>query len=1223
MTTRTKVRTMSKVASAAPPPDRRERIRALDTSRSILVEAPAGSGKTDLLTRRFLRLLGEVDDPSHVVAITFTIAAAAEMRHRILGELEKAASAEASDLASDPGSDDLSTASLARRAFQRSGQRGWDLPGTPAVLRIATIDSFCRDLALQRPLLSELGGGIEIYEQPKELYRRAAQKTLEEIGGGNTDLSAAIAQLLDWRDNNWHELEEQLVGMLEKRDQWMHDFLLNREPDWAALRERLERPLANAVRDALTAIDGLLDQVPGAREEALALARFASDQSEGRLHRELAGLAGPPSAPFPSAGLEEARQAYLNLANLLLTDGSFRRQVDKRHGFPADRRAEKNRMLALLVALGAVPGLEAALGALCKLPSARYTDDEWQIVRACFVVLRHAAGQLRVVFAESGAADFVEVAQGALSVLRGEDGFPSEAAQSVADGIRHLLVDEFQDTSRRQHKLLEDLVAAWPGREGRTVFAVGDPMQSIYSFRDADAELFSRVRNLGLEIRSDEPLRLEFVSLRANFRTIPSLVDDLNRRFAKIFAIPDGSGIPYSPALPQRDPGPDKGSRLTLHLEFMEQSARGGGVSSGPSNSTEEAADRQLKKIVGLIRLFLPRIEEARQRREKLRVAVLGRTRRSLQWIAAALRNASIPFRALDLEGLAERPEVMDAIALARALLNPEDRVAWLGVLRAPWCGLALEDLHKLVSDDDDSLLRRTVPELLAERISLLAAESRPAAQRLLDAMGPAGNLAKALPNQSPGTWLQQVWLRLGAAGCVDSAGRANLDLLWRCLDQLPNGVRDILSPALPAALDRLTALPDPSTSSECGVQLMTIHKAKGLEFEVVIVPDLHADSGRSRSELLSWLERGVAPSRNPEPDDEPTEFLIAPMPSKGNESGTTKRWVDRVRHDREAQEDRRILYVASTRAREELHLFARPSYKVETNGSFTLCEPTSLLKTAWPALEDDVRARFAAWTAERWKRPVQGMLFQIAAAAQSDEADASAHSTLLRRLPAGYAAEQECLAIQASAPAGAAASESDGEELYERHEGGILSRALGRAVHSFLEELAGLRRSRELEPARADLRQLAPRIAAELRAAGLDPAQSSTLAAEALDIALRASRDPVCEWILSPHDGAASEARWVGVIDGNLRTVRIDRVFRAGDAPRKNGDSTWWIVDFKTHPPESRSDPAAGLPSLRKLFAPQLETYAVVLRNLHGKDALVRAGLYYPRMLLFDAWDL
>ena len=162
------------------------------------------------------------------------------------------------------------------------------------------------------------------------------------------------------------------------------------------------------------------------------------------------------------------------------------------------------------------------------------------------------------------------------------------------------------------------------------------------------------------------------------------------------------------------------------------------------------------------------------------------------------------------------------------------------------------------------------------------------------------------------------------------------------------------------AALAKLNAQPDPAASSDYGVQLMSIHKSKGLEFEVVIVPDLQAGFGRGERRLLSWLERGLEAA---DESGEITEFLVAPLQSKGAESGKCKWWVDRVYRAREAQETRRILYVAATRAREELHLFARPEYKSEHDGGYALCEPRdNLLATAWPALEAEVRRRFEQW---------------------------------------------------------------------------------------------------------------------------------------------------------------------------------------------------------------------------------------------------------------------
>ena len=1276
---------MNKSPSKSPPPDQPQRNRALDPGRSILVQAPAGSGKTDLLTRRFLRLLAEVDEPGQVVAITFTNAAAAEMRHRILAELEKSAAvkgmgfspcvnttesgrASAPEGSSAMTGDEFSMDALARRALDHSLRLGWKLLDLPSQLRISTIDSFCRDLALQQPLLSSFGGGIGIADQPSDLYRRAARQTLEEIGQGGPVLSEAIELLLLWRDNNWQELEGQLVEMLSRRDRWMHDFVLSHNPNWEALRQSLERPFARAVSGALAALSQLIDQVPGAREEALELARFACEEPGENSPWGLAECAEIPSVPFIE-GVESARDVFVSLSGFLQTQkGTWRseRGLKASDGFPPTSRgrAGKVRLSSLVASLSAIPGLESALAAVRDLPPAGYTEEEWEIVKASFTLLRHAAAQLKVVFAEAGVVDFIEVAQIAQSVLRGDDGLPSDAALGVADGIRHLLVDEFQDTSRRQHQLLAGLIAAWPERAGRTCFAVGDPMQSIYFFRDADAELFARVRTVGLELPRDEPLLLDFVPLAANFRAAPPLVERLNEVFAQTFAAPDGSGVAFSSAQPVRGDDAGTGPCFSLHLEFVPRTGQGRAADPDAIRERESAHAAQTQQIVALIKSHMSRIAEARERGEKYRVSVLARARKSLAPIAQALREAEIPFRALDLEGLAARPEVLDALALARALLNPHDRLAWLGVLRAPWCGLSLEDLHRLTSADDPELLSRPVPELLAERLPLLSEQGRPAALRVLNAIGSVSGFRAAQPTRSLGTWLEQVWLRLGGADCVNPAAHANLDLLWSCLDSLPGGEQDLLGPVLDAALEKLTALPDPAAGSDCGVQLMTIHKSKGLEFEVVVVPDLQAGAGRGGRNMLSWLERGL---EQPDDSGEITEFLIAPFQRKGADRGTAKQWVDRVYRQREAQEDRRILYVAATRAREELHLFARPAYRVEDSGSLSLPDPAaSLLATAWPALEEEVRVRFDDWKAANAASAAgrEEVLESIAASGESNllHMPPPPKPTILRRLPPDYQPEQinglqpmDCPHEQisflqsaaAESPARAqmlgapsfprlfakgvgdrqseAAIFSPGavsSTLYARHQGGLLSRVLGTAVHALLEELSRLRAAGDWPAARAALQHCEPRIAAQARASGLDRAQAAEVAVQALQLAIKASHDPVAEWILSPHPDAASELRWAGVVAGSLRAVQVDRVFRAGLNPRSEGHDAWWIVDYKTAHADDL-DPAAALPELRNLFAPQLEAYATVLRNLHGQDAVLRAALYYPRMMLVDWWEL
>jgi len=1201
------------------PPDQSQRERALDSTRSIIVQAPAGSGKTDLLTRRFLRLLSEVDEPSQVVAITFTIAAAAEMRHRVLTELEKAAA-----IANEADDDEFSMTSLARRAFDHSQKLCWKLLDLPAQLRISTIDSFCRDLALQQPLLSGFGGELDIAEQPRELYRRAARRTLSKIDDSGSLLSASIESLLLWRDNNWQEMEELLVEMLGVRDRWMHDFLLESEPDWELLRDRLERPFVNAVRHALTHLDQLFSQLADVQEELLALARFACSHSDGQLHRELAELVQFPSTPhLTSESLEDARLTYVNVAELLLTNvGSFRKQIDKRLGFPADRKREKARLVELIAVLSTIPGLETALSAVRSLPPARYTEEDWLIVRACFTLLRHAAGELKIVFAEAGVVDFVEVAQIAQSVLTGHDGLPTDAAIAVSDSIRHLLIDEFQDTSRRQHQLLARLIAAWPERTNRTCFAVGDPMQSIYFFRDADAELFQRVKTIGLEIAHDEPLYFDFVSLQANFRTAPSLVAMLNKLLGQIFASNDGSGIQFSSAVPAREGIKAPTSGFHLHLDFVPRLSLTKSVDRDSTDEKEFAHAVQIEEMVDLIRSYQPHVERARASGDNFRIAVLGRTHSALVPVAEALRTAAIPFRAVDLEKLSARPEISDALALARALFNHQDRVAWLGVLRAPWCGLSLADLHLLTSDDDRELQSQPVSELLDERLHLLSKDGCFAVARVLRAMTSIPSLRSTQPTTRLGTLLESIWLQLGGVACVNSIARANLDLLWSCLDRLPSGEPDLLGAALDVALDKLTALPDPHSGSDCGVQLMTIHKSKGLEFEVVIVPELQASGGRGSNKMLSWFERGL---ENPDESGEITEFLIAPFQPKGAERGNAKAWVDQVYRERESQEMRRILYVAATRAREDLHFFARPAYRVETDGTLNLAEPSnSLLAAAWPGLDEEIHARFEEWrTTKESNSTRRGQVIESLAASDASNLlvmPSVAKPTRLHRLPPDY---QIVTSRTVSTPGSRI---SFGEMVREnnslRHEGGPLSRALGTAVHSLLEELAQLRQTNNWEVARSALQQFVPRITAQIRACGMEQPAATQITANALEQALNASHDPIGQWILSPHVDAANELRWTGVVDNTLRTVRVDRLFRAGDVPQAEGEDNWWIIDYKTAD-AGNLDQATELTQLRKMFAPQLKSYAHLLRNIRGLNTPIRVGLYYPRMLLLDWWEL
>ncbi len=1244
--------------------DSAERRRAIDPAGSFVVQAPAGSGKTSLLVERFLRLLAGVDRPDEVVAITFSRAAAAEMQNRVLEALE-AAQKDADGRVEQSGPTGM--AELARLALAQSERRGWRLLDQPEQLRITTIDSFCRSMALKRPLewgiLNALGGRLDPMEKAQPLYSEAAARLFERLSGPEDETRLGLEGVLGWRDNSWTDVQNLVAGMLAVRSRWYQEFVLARDRDWESLKKRLESPMQRAAFGTVERLHGMLDRVPGAREEAMRLARFACETPGDRSPRGLAERVEIPSSRV--SGTEEARMEWLRdsadafgeLAKFLQTKGQWRKEggLNAGFGFPPTPagKGEKKRHCQLTARLEQEPGLREALADFEEAMPTGYTEEEWEIVQHCFVVLRETYGLLQTVFMEASKVDFTEIERLALNLLAPVDGFPSDFAQAEAAGIRHLLIDEFQDTNRLQHELLARLIAAWPEREGRTCFCVGDPMQSIYGFRESDVELFERTKREGIPIAvggESEPFLFDSLRLTSNFRTVPSLVEDLNCRFTAVFAEDDGSGITFSAANPARKS--NSIAEAELHLRFTTNAKRGANSAEREPTAEELAGDpeetlaAQTSEIADLIAQRLNR--ELAAGTGRFRIAVLGRAKKTLQPIAVELRRRGIAFRAMDLEPLGERPEVRDALALARALLNPMDRTAWLGVLRAPWCGLSLEELYWLTSADDEKVLGTPVLDLLQDRLSERALEgrfpgqTREAARRVGRLLREAEQLRAEVGTMGVGSWVAAVWRALGGEDTVTAEQRENVRLLWRCLDELPQGEPDLLGATLKVALEGLFALPDPGSSAEFGVQLMTIHKSKGLEFEVVIVPDLEKKPNQRSQEMLSWLERGVAAGGSGELD-ELTEFLIAPIGTKGVGAGAARKWVNAAKERRETQEMRRLLYVAATRAREELHLFARPRFSADKTGELKLAKAQGLLQTAWPAFGGDVEGRFTKWL-ETIQQGAAETEFSdkpsfALAAAEVAQMPAATRPTLLKRLPEGYApprlrlpGKNSGLALNASVTNGGAAGD-EGNSLYARTEGGLLSRLEGLAIHEWMERLSGLRQTYDSAEARARIVLEFPRVASRLRGAGvpLDPA--SEIARRALAVVTRAAETVAGDWVLRPHSGAQTEASWMHVVRGRTWNLRPDRVFFAAAPGEADGEASWWIVDYKSADAqglqlEDQEQAQRFLGLHREKYQGQLEAYADGLRELNAAEfgpdrptAKIRLGIYYPRVLLFDGW--
>jgi ATP-dependent helicase/nuclease subunit A len=1096
------------------------RERATDPTRSILLRAPAGSGKTAVLTQRLLRLLARVDEPEQILAITFTRKAAAEMRERVLkalrGEIDP----------THPQAQRLHA--LAAAVAAQDAARGWGLAEHPGRLRIQTIDAFNFWLASQLPVAARAGGALAVAERPDELYHRAARRVLIE-GDGDGPLGADIALLFDRIDNHWRNVERLLAEMLRKRGHWLR-YVLNSDPH--VLSERVSESLREIVRDSLIRAVTLLEP---ARCHAAAVLPGA-----GKMGVEPEHL--------------EAWQRFAALA--LRKDGEWRVRIDKSSGAAYEHPDAKQQLRDCISAWAGVVGSKEMLCEVRALPSASLNAEDATAIEALSRVLKVAAVQLQLEFAATGRVDYTYVAGAAREALV-EDGLPTDLGLRTGLSLQHILVDEFQDTALAQFELLELLTVGWEPGDGRTLFAVGDPMQSIYQFRDAEVGLFLRARDRGIG-----QVTLESLQLTRNFRSVPELVAWANASFARIFPERDdvrASAVAFTPSAAARKgpPVPVTGARQLGLFDAPVRSAQAAVQVNvfGPDDRSAEA------------RAIAQRIAAIRRGDAASTVAVLVVARTHAPPIVAALEEAAIPVIGVDLVPLGELSVVRDLVALLRALCHLGDRIAWLTVLRAPWCGLSLASLTALSRPRDPQLLW----ESLADEQRLERCESSDRAR--IARVRPV--LAEALASRDMlalSEWLEAVWLRLGGADAYPEEDLLHARAFFSALGDLAargewRGPRDV---------DTLIAelFAQPRASSANPVQVMTIHRAKGLEFDHVFLPSLDRQQNRDRDPLLRWLDLPR--------EEEGSDLLMSPVPIVGDaEGGVLNRYLKRIDSQRLGHERARLLYVAATRARESLHLSAAP--KPRADGSIAPYGGT-LLHGLWPAVAEEFLAAAAKLAPDGTTTPT-----------------GAANDARVRRLGTDWSAPP-----LADAPA--MAHLPIGRESLEPPEFswvGETARHIGTVVHAALERLAA---AGEL-PTREHIERQSPEFTRQLRRSGLSERDAEVAGRIVVTALARTLADERGRWLFArEHRDRHSELALTGVADGRLTNVIIDRTF-------VDAAGTRWVIDFKT----SRHEGSG----LEDFLANEADRYrAQLARNADLARALgpepVRAALYFPLLGVF-----
>lgn len=1102
--------------------DNAARRRALDPQTSFCVTAPAGSGKTELLTQRILALLPTVDRPEKILAITFTRKAAAEMRGRLMTKLDEA---RRQVPVQEPHEQE--TRALALAALGHAEAQGWSLE--PEQFNVSTIDGFCADLVGQMPVLSGVGGAVEVTEQDQPLFEQAVAQLFEALGS-DTTTGDDLRELLLHFNNDWEALRQLLVALLRRRGDWAGSLGQHNDPDIAS--RTLLATVNSLVVSVLRRLEAECQPWLGELEELANYAASERGYPDIRLDAQASSLA-----------------SWQWAAQLLLTGTDQWRKpggVTVKQGFPP-KTEEKQRLQTLLEELGegAVPD---SLLELRALPVMSDDDVSWRLVLRLSRLLPVLQAQLLLVFKREGRVDFTHIALAATDAL-GSDEAPTDLALRLDYQIEHLLVDEFQDTSRQQYELLTKLTRGWAehnagGNAPRTVFIVGDGMQSIYGFRYAYVGLFLEARVSGLAGLAMEPLELT-----RNFRSQAGVVDWVNRVFARI--------------LPRQDV-PERGEVSHTRAEAVHPPLSDEPVSVHLFEDDDDPGVREADWLAG-------EIATLRETDPEASIAILVRARNHVHNLIVALQRRGLSFIARDLQKIQRSPAVMDLLSLTRWLANPADNVAALALLRAPFCGLGLAEIHDLLAAQPRPFSLRAALQQAPELLSGAALQRARALLIALDwADARRDRLALAI-------WVEQVWLRLGGPQTLDGEGAADaqrfFDLLWQA-EQLSLGL-DL--EWLEARLDRLYASHNPTGAR---IELMTLHKAKGLQFDYVFMPAMDRTSGGSKRELLRWHYH---------PDGNETRLLIA-ADDRQKQGPTLYNYLNWLQRRRETAETVRLLYVGVTRACKRAWLSG--GCQIEQDEASTIKWPGP--STPLGLLKEAVAAQVHLHSAD-----TSGHWVEEAVAV---EPAPGVGQPALWRLPAeALPAPGETAGPDLEHENTGAAARGTGTSVAAR--GNTMERLMGVTIHRALE-LLSLRR---VLPSTVD-DELRGMITFALREGGLREQALEDRVSAAVGVLDRTLADERGQWILAQHQDAHSELELMVVgPDGAPKTQIIDRTFVDDTTGER------WIIDYKTSAPGADETETEFLTREGDHYASQLASYRDTMAAFDPDHPCIHTALYFP----------
>lgn len=1047
------------------------RTACLDTTSSFIVSAPAGSGKTTLLINRFLACLGQVDDIKHIMAMTFTRKAAIEMRLRLSAAITAAHKPSQNPAAISAA--DQTTHQLAMRAIKRHEHLAWSLEHDPNALNIMTIDAFCQKIVDQGHPTH-----LKATDDPLWLYQKAIDALYTHC---SDDADAPIHALIKHANLDHDRLHDWLCTMLANREQWLGHAI------------HITQHGKHFKNTQIKSFDDHIAQLQSTWQDYL-----GSDFTH-ELDTWVQSVMPHLHEPF-----DRIKQACHWMTT---QQDTWRKTLTSQLGTWTKNKTDKNKCLELINSASSRPFALALCLSIKKLPQGCHSMQgfEW-LKRVCRCLLDLAA-HFDLICQEHHSCDFASIAMQAFAKLNTNPLDPQ--TMTLINTIRHCMVDEFQDTSRPQFNMLEAICNIWQDNPlVRSVLLVGDPMQSIYGFRQADCQLFEHATQHGIG-----HMKLQAMALTQNFRAHGDLIAWQNHHLARAFAqVDDQHGPSFYPSVSLQPPA---GKRAVNYLWH-----------------TQDDTHAQYGSLLSMI-------QKNRQEKSGQTHAILARTRRQLIDCHAYLIRHGMACQAESWVALADYPIIIDLCSLLKLLTCSHDKLSCLAWLRSPFVGLNFDDVLIIAQHQHDAVF---IPyPTLKETLNDQAYKRYTWACHIMQ-----GILAHRSSLSVPAL-LKFAFEAFHGPEHINPQDQPFIDAFWEKLQQRHDDMQTHFS-----AHDFIQQLANHHASlmsdDQDAVIIMTIHQAKGLEFDHVYLPCLNKANRISHSALLQTSASTT-----------PGVTWVAAHQYNYQDDHDWMAFIERRNANKQIQEMARLFYVACTRAKISLSLFAyRPDHRKPAAKSLL-----TLIDT-----DDD---RYANVT-----------VIDHAPNAHQDKKNSKNADQIQYILPY-HALKSLEIPTPKSMP------DLPQPDAHEHH--------FGKLVHALMMHLSYL--DAKIWLVHHD--KLCDMIITKHQScyANIDPQSAKRDFDTLRSLAHRLIQDPRARWILrTDHIAAASEMLISSINDHGLYQHHIiDRSFIA--------DQKRWIIDYKTSPIHDAQ-------SAMEYAGEQLQTYANAMSR-QNQDFKIMLGIYQP----------